>query len=55
MRDVRTKLRSPTPILIKFGTEVGLGPKPAPDKFFFDFDPKNGVISGSEGMKNCGF
>ena len=55
MRDVRTKLRSPTPILMKFGTEVGFGPKPAPDKKNLDFDPKNGVILGSEGSKNLGF
>ena len=55
MRDVRTKLRSPTPILMKFGTEVGFGPKPAPDKKNLDFDPKNGVILGSEGLKNFGF
>ena len=55
MRDWRTRLRSPTPILMKFGTEVGFGPKPAPDNFFLDFDPKNGVVLGSEGSKNFGF
>ena len=55
MGDVRTKLRSPTPILMKFGTEVGFGPKPTPDTIFLNFDPKNGVILGSEGSKNPGF
>ena len=50
-----TIVRSPTPIFTKFGPEVGFGPKPTPDDFFSDFDPKNGVILGSEGSKNLGF
>ena len=49
MRDRETRVRTPTPILMKFGPGVGFGPKPAPDKNFLDFDPKNGVILGSEG------
>ena len=53
MRDRETHIygpvRSPTPILMKFGPEVGFGPKPTPDENFLDFDPKNGVILGSEG------
>ena len=40
---------------MKFGAEVGFGPKPGPDKKILDFDPKNGVILGSEGSKNIGF
>ena len=49
MRKCNTQLRCPSPILMKFGPEVGFGPKPAPDKKILDFDPKNGVILGSEG------
>ena len=48
-RDRDTRVRTPTLILMKFAPEVGLGPKPTPDKIFLDFDPKNGVILGSEG------
>ena len=55
MRDREIKLRSPTPILMKFGTEVAFGPKPTPDTIFLNFDPKNGVILGSEGSKILGF
>ena len=40
---------------MKFGPEVGFGPKPTPDEIFLDFDPKNGVILGSEGSKNLRF
>ena len=49
MRKCNTQLRCPSPILMKFGPEVGFGPKPTPDEKFLDFDPKNGVILGSEG------
>ena len=55
MRDRETRVRTPTPILMKFGPKVGFGPKPTPDKKNLDFDPKNGVILGSEGLKNPGF
>jgi len=55
MRDREIKLRSPTPILMKFGTEVAFGPKPTPGTIFLNFDPKNGVILGSEGSKILGF
>ena len=40
---------------MRFGPEVGFDPKPTPDEKFLDFDPKNGVILGSEGSKNFGF
>ena len=40
---------------MKFVPEVGFGPKPNPDEKILDFDPKNGVILGSEGSKNPGF
>ena len=49
MRKCNTQLRCPSPIFMKFGPEVGFGPKPTPDENFLDFDPKNGVILGSEG------
>ena len=49
MRKCNTQLRCPSPILMKFGPEVGFGPKPTPYEFFLDFDLKNGVILGSEG------
>ena len=55
MRKCNTQLRCPSPILMKFCPEVGFGPKPTPDDFFLDFDPKNGVILGSEGSKNLRF
>ena len=55
MRKCNTQLRCPSPILMKFGPEVCFGPKPAPDEIFLDFDPKNGVILGSEGSKNPRF
>ena len=48
-RECNTRVRTPTPILMKFGPGVGFGLKPNPDKIFLDFDPKNGVILGSEG------
>ena len=54
-RECNTRVRTPTPILMKFGPGVGFGLKPTPDNFFLDFDPKNGVILGSEGSKNPGF
>ena len=51
-RDRDTRVRTPTPILMKFAPEVGFGPKPTPNKKILDFDPKNGVIFGSEGSEN---
>ena len=52
---IESPVRTPTPILMKFGPGVGFGLKPIPDKKILDFDPKNGVILGSEGSKNLGF
>ena len=54
-RDRDTRVRTPTPISMKILSGMGFGLKPIPDNFFLDFDPKNGVILGSEGSKNPGF
>ena len=48
-RECNTRVRTPTPILMKILSGLGFGLKPTPDNFFLDFDPKNGVILGSEG------
>ena len=55
MRKCITQLRCPSPIFMKFGPEVGFGPKPTPDEIFLDFDPQKEVILGLEGSKNLRF
>ena len=36
---------------MKFGLEVGFGPKPAPDNFFWILTPKMGSFWGRKGQK----
>ena len=48
MRKCNTPVRPPTPILMKFGSGVGFGPKTTPATLFPPIDPINPLVRASE-------
>ena len=54
MRKCNTPVRPPTPILMKFGSGVGFGPKTTPATLFPPIDPVNPLVRASKGS-NFGF
>ena len=51
MSNCRTKVRSPSPILIKFASGGGFGPKTTPTTIFPPVGPANPPVRASKGSK----
>ena len=51
MSKCKTKVRWPSPILIKFGSGGGFGPKTTPPTFFPPIGPVNPPVRASKGSK----